>query len=92
MIRAILLYLAIMTNFLFFTLLVQVASVLAVPQAGYAKLTRRQSIDCIFSVAAGTGATCDSVANTWGINEAGFIALNPGGVCPNLVVGQQYCV
>lgn len=81
-----------MTNFLRFTLLVQAASVLAVPQAGQAKLTRRQSVDCTYSVAAGTGATCDSVAGSWGISEADFIALNPGVTCPNLVVGQLYCV
>jgi len=81
-----------MTNFLLFTLLVQVASVLAISQAGHANSTSRQSIDCIFSVAAGTGATCDSVAGVWGISEADFIALNPGVTCPNLVVGQQYCV
>ncbi|KAI8946257.1 hypothetical protein F4801DRAFT_565163 [Xylaria longipes] len=81
-----------MTNFLLFTLLVQAASVLAVPQAGHAKLTRRQSIDCTYSVAAGSGATCDSVAGAWGISEADFVALNPGVTCPNLVVGQQYCV
>ncbi|RYC57961.1 hypothetical protein CHU98_g8251 [Xylaria longipes] len=70
LIRAVSFYLAIMTNFLLFTLLVQAASVLAVPQAGHAKLTRRQSIDCTYSVVAGSGATCDSVAGAWGISEA----------------------
>lgn len=81
-----------MTNFLLFTIFVQAAFVLAVPQAGHAKLTRRQSVDCTYSVAAGTGATCGSIAGAWGISEADFVALNPGTICPNLVVGQQYCV
>ncbi|KAI0506633.1 hypothetical protein F5B22DRAFT_650598 [Xylaria bambusicola] len=51
-----------MTNFLLVTLLVQAASVVAIPQAGHAKLTSRQSVDCTYSVAAGAGATCGSIA------------------------------
>jgi hypothetical protein len=55
-------------------------------------LQARQTVTCDFSTAANTGDTCTSFAAEWGLTEAGFEALNPGIVCPNLVGGQDHCV
>ncbi|ROW04027.1 hypothetical protein VSDG_00883 [Cytospora chrysosperma] len=51
-----------------------------------------QTVSCSYKVVASNGDTCDSVASSWGLTEAGFEALNPGVVCPALIVGQSYCV
>ncbi|OAA63576.1 Chitin-binding, type 1 [Niveomyces insectorum RCEF 264] len=50
------------------------------------------TVTCGFSMPASTGDTCTSFAVEWGLTEAGFEALNPGVVCPNLVAGTSYCV
>ncbi|UKZ94151.1 uncharacterized protein TrAFT101_009034 [Trichoderma asperellum] len=45
-----------------------------------------------FATAASSGDTCDSFAAEWGLTEQTFESVNPGVSCPNLVVGQNYCV
>ncbi|ROW06500.1 hypothetical protein VMCG_04275 [Cytospora schulzeri] len=51
-----------------------------------------QTVTCSYKVVASNGDTCASVASSWGLTESGFESLNPGVVCPTLVVGQSYCV
>ncbi|KAM0511970.1 hypothetical protein ACHAPE_009326 [Trichoderma viride] len=55
-------------------------------------LAPRQQVTCSFATAASFGDTCDSFAAEWGLTEQTFESLNPGVSCPNLVVGQNYCV
>lgn len=55
-------------------------------------LDLRQTVTCSYSVVAGNGDTCDSLASSWGLTVPNFEALNPGISCPTLVVDQQYCV
>ncbi|PTB35488.1 carbohydrate-binding module family 50 protein [Trichoderma asperellum CBS 433.97] len=47
---------------------------------------------CSFAIAASSGDTCDSFAAEWGLTKQTFESLNPGVSCPNLGVGQNYCV
>lgn len=55
-------------------------------------LAPRQQVTCSFATAASPRDTCDSFAAEWGLTEQTFESLNPGVSCPNLVVGQNYCV
>lgn len=52
----------------------------------------RQSVECSFSISASKGDTCQSFADSWGLDLAVFKSLNPGVACPNLVADQDYCV
>ncbi|KAJ2981468.1 hypothetical protein NQ176_g2005 [Zarea fungicola] len=55
------------------------------------KLNNR-GVSCAFSVAAGTGETCDSFCQSWSVSIDDFKALNPGVQCPSLVANNDYCV
>jgi hypothetical protein len=62
------------------------------PQLLSASELRSRGIVCSFSTPANNGDTCQSFAKTWGLDVAKLTSLNPGIQCPDLVVGQNYCV
>ncbi|WPH04724.1 Hypothetical protein R9X50_00761900 [Acrodontium crateriforme] len=65
----------------------------SLPELLYARaLQVRDSVSCSYSVVGGNGDTCQSLADSWGISLADFQSFNPGVGCPNIVVGQNYCV
>ncbi|EFZ03085.1 LysM domain protein [Metarhizium robertsii] len=53
---------------------------------------RPRGVVCSFSTPASNGDTCDSFCKSWGLDMAKLKSLNPGIQCPDLVVGQNYCV
>lgn len=52
----------------------------------------KRGVDCAFATAPDRGATCESFASAWGLSVEDLQKLNPGISCPNIVVGQDYCV
>ncbi|OAQ63716.1 LysM domain-containing protein [Pochonia chlamydosporia 170] len=62
------------------------------PQLLSASEMRSRGVVCSFSTPASNRDTCESFAKTWGLDVAKLTSLNPGIQCPDLVVGQNYCV
>lgn len=52
----------------------------------------RQQVTCDFEITASSGDTCQSFSDDWVLSLEDFESINPGVTCPNLVVGQSYCV
>lgn len=64
-----------------------------VPGAVYAWPAHvRRGVDCQFSMAPDSGATCESFASSWGISVLDLKSLNPGIDCPDLDADNFYCV
>ncbi|OAA36493.1 Peptidoglycan-binding lysin domain protein [Metarhizium rileyi] len=51
-----------------------------------------RAVVCSYSTAANEGDTCESFSKSWGMDMAKLQSLNPAIECPDLVVGQMYCV
>jgi hypothetical protein len=63
------------------------------PQLPYAlHIPVRRGVDCGFSITASNGATCESLASSWGLDLDTLKALNPGIRCPNIDTNGFYCV
>lgn len=52
----------------------------------------RRGVDCDFSTAPDSGATCESFAGSWGLSVDELKDLNPGITCPDLDTSKSYCV
>lgn len=52
----------------------------------------RRGVNCSFATGPDRGATCESFASSWGLSVEELQKLNPSVSCPNIVVGQDYCV
>lgn len=52
----------------------------------------KRGVVCAFATGPDRGDTCASFASGWGISVEELQKLNPGVSCPNIVVGQDYCV
>ncbi|CAJ0543921.1 Ff.00g039930.m01.CDS01 [Fusarium sp. VM40] len=63
------------------------------PQLSYAlHIPVRRGVNCGFSTSANSGATCESLASSWGLDLDTLKALNPGIRCPNIDTNGFYCV
>lgn len=52
----------------------------------------KRGVDCAFATSPDRGATCESFAGGWGLSVEELQKLNPGVSCPEIAVGQDYCV
>ena len=51
-----------------------------------------RAVECDFSTAPDSGATCASFASSWGLSVADLKKLNPGITCPGLDTTKSYCI
>ncbi|OQE25083.1 hypothetical protein PENSTE_c006G06425 [Penicillium steckii] len=52
----------------------------------------RRGVDCDFETAPGSGDTCQSFADSWGVTVDQLKSINPGLDCNNFDDSIEYCV
>lgn len=67
-------------------------STACLPRMLCASALRPRGVGYNFSTPANNGESCESFCKSWGLDVAELKLLSPGIQCPNLVVGQKYCV